>query len=161
MSKLGLLDILPAVDTVTVAGKKLAIRALSVTDIAYLMVRFEEVRTLMAGGKLTTERLMAMGSEAVAAICVSGVTSKKSTIAERHKLEAHFITLGLEQQVDILSAVVKVTLPKGPGPFVAAVTKLMSLGRSADGASSELPAKMKFRTRTSRTEPESKSPAPS
>jgi hypothetical protein len=136
----GLLDIAPSVETVDVQGASVAVHGVSAKGLAHLLGRFPELRKLMTGQEVETEHLMAIGGDAVAAIIAAGCGYPGDDAAE-----AIACKLSLDTQADLLAAILRLTLPRGIGPFVE---KLTALG----GVLDDVP---------SATAPASKSPKPS
>ena len=115
----GLIDIAPAVETVDVQGAPVAVHGVSAKGIAQLLGRFPELRMLMTGQQVETEQLMAMGGDAVAAIIAAGCGYPGDETAE-----AVAGKLSLDAQADLLAAILRLTLPRGIGPFVEKLTAL-------------------------------------
>ncbi len=136
----GLIDIAPSVETVDVQGASVAVHGISAKGLAHLLGRFPELRKLMTGQEVETEQLMAIGGDAVAAIIAAGCGYPGDETAETVAGK-----LSLDAQADLLAAILRLTLPKGIGPFVE---KLTALGGVLDAAPSA-------------TAPASKSPKPS
>ncbi len=111
----GLLDIAPAAETVTVRGQALAVQGVSARGVAVLLGRFPELRALLAQQHqdITPERLVAMIPDAIAAIIAAGTGSPGDAGAE-----AVADGLPIDDQVNLLEAILRLTLPKGIGPFV-------------------------------------------
>ena len=70
--------------------------------------------------------LLAMGGDLVAAIIAAGTGDPGDPVAEEAAGR-----LGIDEQADLLAAILRVTLPKGVGPFVE---KLAGLGAGLDAA---------------------------
>ena len=125
----GLIDIAPSVETVDVQGAPVAVHGISAKGIAHLLGRFPELRMLMTGQQVETEQLMTMGGDAVAAIIAAGCGYPGD-----EKAEAVAGKLSLDAQADLLAAILRLTLPRGVGPFVE---KLTALGGILDAAPSD------------------------
>ncbi len=111
----GLKDIAPSFTTVEVKGVAVPVTGVSALGIAYLFNRFPVVRELI-GGKdvdLSADALMTLAPEAVAAIIAVGTGAVNDSHAE-----AVAATLGVGDQVDLLEAIIKETMPNGVAPFV-------------------------------------------
>jgi hypothetical protein len=134
-----LLDIAPAAETIAVAGSEVAVHGISVKGIAVLLARFPELRTLMGGGEVDAElagKLMAIAPDAVAAIIAGGTGMPGSAEAEERAA-----LLSIDAQLDLISAVLRLTFPRGVGPFVERLTALGgSLNVSPAPAESAAPA---------------------
>jgi hypothetical protein len=124
----GLIDIAPVVEIVDVQGASVAVHGVSAKGIAHLLGRFPALRMLMTGQQVETEQLMTMGGDAVAAIIAAGCGYPGDEAAE-----AVAGKLSLDAQADLLAAILRLTLPRGIGPFVE---KLTALGGILDAAPS-------------------------
>jgi len=138
----GLVDIAPSAETVDAQGAPVSVHGVSASGLAYLLGRFPDLRKLMTGQDVETAQLMAIGGDAVAAIIAAGCGYPGD-----EKAEAVAGRLSLDAQADFLGAILRLTLPKGLGPFVAKLTAL--------GANLDLDAAQ------SNTAPASTSPQPS
>jgi hypothetical protein len=118
----GLIDIAPRTETIDVQGTPVPVHGISAKGLAHLLGRFPELRKLMTGQEVEIEQLMAMGGDAVAAIIAAGCGYPGDQVAEDVAA-----SLTLEAQVDLLSAVLRLTLPGGFGPFVEKLTALGGL----------------------------------
>lgn len=125
----GLLDIAPLTEKVSVGGKHLAVYGISAKGLVSLIARFPEIRLLMNGKEVDVASLMAIGGEAISAIIAAGVgfpgDDKQEDAAGR---------LPLETQADILAAIIKVTLPNGVGPFIDKLTAMLAVKGDGAGA---------------------------
>jgi hypothetical protein len=137
-----LLDIADLTKSVPVRGKEVTVFGISAQDVVYLLGKFPELRSLMAGNRaeLTPEAMLKLAPAAVAAVVAAGTGS-----AGDEKAEAVAARLAIGEQVEIIAAIFELTFPQGIGPFVA---KLEAFGLlKGDG--------------TSGWGPDTKSPAPS
>ena len=136
----GLIDIAPHVEIVDAQGTPVAVHGISAKGVAHLLGRLPELRKLISRQEVEASQLMAMGGDAVAAIIAAGCgypgDEKAETVAGM---------LAIDAQADLLSAIIRLTLPAGLGPFVE---KLTALGGILDAAPSA-------------TAPVSRSPKPS
>jgi hypothetical protein len=89
----------------------------------------------MSGQEVQADQLLAMGGDAVAAIIAAGCGYPGDNTAETIAG-----TLSLDVQADLLAAILRLTLPKGIGPFVQKLTGLGSLLGVEDGPSDTAPA---------------------
>jgi hypothetical protein len=126
-----LLDIAPLTETVSVRGQKVEVFGVSARGVALLLARFPDLRLMMTGRSVDTDRLMALGGEAVAAIIAAGCGSPGDEAAE-----AVAERLSIEDQAELLSSVLRLTLPNGIGPFVE---KLTALGAVMNGEGARSP----------------------
>jgi hypothetical protein len=137
----GLIDIAPRAEIVQVQVRAFRCTASRQSGLAHLLGRFPELRKLMTGQEVEIEQLMAMGGDAVAAIIAAGCGYPGDQAAE--DIAAR---LTIETQVDLLSAILRLTLPGGFGPFVEKLNALGGLiqpaapGGTGDGPSATAPA---------------------
>ena len=115
-----LLDVIPAGARVSVRGVEVEVSGVSAKGAALLLARFPELRDLMVGKSVDVSALLAMGGDAVSAVIAAGC-GKPGDAA----MEAVADGLGLDEQADLLSAILKLTMPGGVAPFVE---KLAGLG---------------------------------
>lgn len=115
-----LLDIVPQVRVVEIAQGELTLRGLGLRRVADLLARYPELRTLFAEGAagLDAGAMIAAVPDAVGAIIAeaAGEPEAADTIAE---------AMPLDDLVDCLQAVVDMTMPRGPVPFVGALGRLL------------------------------------
>jgi hypothetical protein len=126
----GLIDIAPVTETVVAQGKPITVHGVSAKGLAHLLARFPEMRRLMTGQEVQADQLLAMGGDAVAAIIAAGCGYPGDNTAE-------IIAggLSLDVQADLLAAILRLTLPKGIGPFVEKLTALGNLLGVEEGPS--------------------------
>ena len=118
----GLIDIAPRIETVDVQGASVAVHGITARGVAHLLGRFPELRMLMTGQSVETDRLMEMGGDAVAAIIAAGCGYPGD-----NKAEIVAASLSVDAQADLLVAILRLTLPSGLGPFVEKLTALGGL----------------------------------
>lgn len=119
----GLLDIAPAVETVTVRGTPLPVYGVSAAGVAYLLGKFPELRKLLTGYSMDQDKLLSLAPEVIAAVIASGCGVPGDKDAE-----AIAATLSVNEQYDLVAAIWRLTMPDGVGPFVQ---KLAALGEQA------------------------------
>ncbi len=122
-----LVDIAPACERVTVRGQEVDVFGVSAAGVAQLLARFPDLRKLFSGRDVGADEIVAVGGELVAAIIAAGTDSPGDPAAEEAAGR-----LGIDEQADLLAAILRVTLPKGVGPFVE---KLLALGATLGDAS--------------------------
>jgi enoyl-CoA hydratase/carnithine racemase len=131
----GLVDIAPAVECVDVQGTPVSVHGVSAKGLAGLLGRYPELRMLMTGKEVGADQLLAMGGDAVAAIIAAGcgypADDKAESVAAR---------LSLDAQADLLAVILRLTLPKGVGPFVEKLTALGGTLHADDAQSGTEPA---------------------
>jgi hypothetical protein len=118
----GLLDIAVSTRTAPVGDVSVNITGVSAKGFAALLERFPEFRKVLTGNKvdMTPESLMAMVPDAIAAVIAAGTGNPGDP-----KAEAIAESLGVGVQLDLLKAIIDVTMPKGVGPFVDALMEIM------------------------------------
>jgi len=121
----GLIDIAPAAETVPIRGTAITVTGIGAHGIAALLQRFPDLRKMMSGMEIDTDDLVAMGGDVVAAVLAAGTGAAGDEAAE-----VAAAGLSIDEQMDLLGAVMKVTMPKGVGPLVE---KLAGMGVLVDG----------------------------
>lgn len=122
-----LLDIAPSTETVSVRGADVAVTGISAQGFVSLLGRFPELQDLMAGKEVNASRLFEFGGNVVVAIIAAG-----TGFAGDEKAEVVASGLTIDEQADLLAAILKVTLPKGIVPFAEKLNGLaVTLGAGA------------------------------
>jgi hypothetical protein len=115
----GLVDIAPAVEKIDCGGVSVEVYGVSVRGVASLLARFPDLRKLMSGLEVEPDSLVSMAPDAVAAIIAAGVGKpgdpETEAIADR---------MPVDVQADLLSAILRLTMPRGLGPFADKLAKL-------------------------------------
>lgn len=135
------MDVAPIKDSVVVGGVSIDISGVSARGIAHLLARFPELRKLMTGMDVEADDLMRMGGD-----CVNAIIAAGCGYLDNKDAEARVDSLGAEAQLDMLTKILKLTMPGGIGPFAQ---KLAALGGSVSPAVQ------------SSTAPDTTSPSPS
>lgn len=131
MSDVGLFDILPETETVSVRGKTYVVYGLFLTDIKALCSRFPELRKMVDEDSFETAALIKLGDNAINTIIALGTQPPRSEnrrllaealgLAAPPDLEALADALGnlsLGAKAKFLTAIVKATIGEaGFGPF--------------------------------------------
>ena len=128
----GLVDIAPITSSVTIRGQDITITGVSARGIASLLARFPELRALVTGREVALDELLKLGGDVIAAIIAAGTGTPGDA-----QTEAAADNLTLEEQADLLAAIVELTMPRGLGPLVE---KLSRLGLLAGGGASAMQA---------------------
>lgn len=97
--------------TISVCG--VDVYGISVQDMADLFNRYPDLNKLISGTDISVQSVLKTGPQAVAAIIAAGCRELGNTEAEKSAL-----ALVLDQQVEFIEAIVKLTFPGGVGPFV-------------------------------------------
>lgn len=124
----GLVDIAPVTTAVTIRGQEVTVTGISARGIALLLARFPELRALVTGREVALDELLKLGGDVVAAIIAAGTGTPGDAQAE-----AAADNLTLEEQADLIAAIVELTMPRGLGPLVDRLSRLGLL--AASGAS--------------------------
>jgi hypothetical protein len=130
----GLIDIAPATETVEAQGNAVTVHGVSAKGLAHLLARFPELRRLMTGQEVEVDQILAMGGDAVAAVIAAGCGYPGD-----NAVEAIAGNLSLDIQADLLAAILRLTLPRGIGPFVEKLTGLASILGVDDAPSDTAP----------------------
>lgn len=109
----GLVDIVPAVEVVEVRGLELEVSGLTVEGIGGLLLRFPELRKMFETRSLDLEALLKCSDKLIAALIAAGTGSAANKAAEKAAAG-----LALGEKAEVLAAILRVTMPKGVGPFV-------------------------------------------
>jgi hypothetical protein len=127
-----LLDIQRRTKTVPTDAGDISVYAVSAAGITSIMSLVPTVRKLMAGTSkpedLSLEALVGVAPDFIAGVIAAGVD--KPGDPDTLKAAAG---LALETQVDLVKAIVEVTMPKGIGPFMESVSGIMGALASANG----------------------------
>jgi hypothetical protein len=121
----GLLDIAPLTETVEIRGQAIEVSGLTARDLVYLIREHESVRKLMSGVQVGATEILTAAPDAVCSIIAGGL--RKLGDAET---AAAVDRLDLDAQIELLSAILRLTMPKGVGPFVQ---RLQALGNLVSG----------------------------
>ena len=125
----GLLDIAPLTETVTVRDQPIEVTGVTAKGLAQLLLRFPELRALISGREVGLDQLLALGGDIVAAVIAAGCGQ-----AGEAQAEAAAGRLGLDDQAELLAAIMTLTMPQGLGPFVDKLAR-MGLKPVAGGGS--------------------------
>ncbi len=117
----GLLDIAPVVDTVDVNGSPVNVPGVSLEAIVSLLRRYPVLYDIPSKG-ITIENVMATGPDVVAAVIAAGCGQHGNSEAEQIAK-----MLNLQAQIDLLAGIFRRTMPKGVGPFIESLNRLMAM----------------------------------
>lgn len=121
-----LLSIAPLTELVEVRGAKVPVRGTNAKGIIGLLNRFPDLMKMWSKGEWEMNALLELSDEVLSALISSGVESID---------EANAMNLSLDEKVELLGAVIRVTMPRGPVPFVESLVRLMDSVGGPDGAS--------------------------
>jgi hypothetical protein len=122
----GLIDITPAVEMVDVRGHSVEVNGLGVEAIGSLFLRFPKFRQMVETNKWDVPSLLKMSDDAIHAIIASSCNGAFTEQTAGY--------LGLGEKAELLAVIFRITMPKGPGPFVDLMRTFGLIG--ADAASS-------------------------
>lgn len=118
-----LLDIAPLTETLPVSGKQITVGGISMKGVANLLLRFPSMlEALSERRSINAADLITIMPEAANAIIAAGVGE-----AGNKKVEQKIETLPLGDQVTLLSAVIRLTLPGGFGPLVEQIEAVAAM----------------------------------
>lgn len=115
----GLLDIAPLARTVPVSGVDVAVYGVSAEGIASLLGRFPQLASMIgmeaekAQEGVTAEAIIKVAPTAIAAIIAAGCGYPGNPEAEERAAQ-----LSVDAQLDLISAIIELTMPKGVNPFI-------------------------------------------
>jgi hypothetical protein len=130
----GLIDIVPVDEKVVVRGKPVSVSGVSVEGIGRLLFRFPELRKMAETGKWNADELLTLSDDIVCAILAAGTGMPGNVQAE-----AGAMNLSIGEKAALLSAIIRVTMPQGVGPFTEALTEMLG-SVSAASRSVKVPA---------------------
>lgn len=113
-----LLDIAPdgaTKNSVAVSGGEVEISKLSAKKITGILARFPVVGQLLDGKKPETSKLVEIGADAVAAVIAAGCGYVGD---EMERAEAFASELPIEDQLKLVEAIARLSLPKVVGPLI-------------------------------------------
>lgn len=112
-----LLSIAPLNEVVPIRGElKVNVTGVQIGDIVNLLARFPELRKMWAKGEFQPQQMVKMSEDIVVSLIAAGAENLD---------EANAKHLSLGERVEIIRAILKVTMPSGPGPFVSTLTEIM------------------------------------
>lgn len=127
-----LIDIASATEKVA----DVAVHALSGADIADLLSRYPDLRKAVSGVEISVDALIATMPDAVAAVIAMATMSRsEKTVPEQvKKNEQAASELAVGLQVDMLDAIIRLSLPSGITPFMERLETLSAGLRGGRGA---------------------------
>lgn len=126
----GLVDIAPRAEVVVIRDTEITVTGIAAHGIAALLSRFPELRRLMAGAvggeDVAFDGLMSLGGDIVCAVLAAGTGASGDAEAEQAAA-----ALTLEEQAELLAAVMRQTAPRGLGPLVERLGALLGEASSS------------------------------
>lgn len=120
----GLMDAVPLSTVVQVNGKPVDCYGLTLENLAYLFMRFPELKDAVDGDfkKITVKRIFEVAPQTIMAIISCGTGTPKDEKAEKHAAK-----FPIETQYDLLKAIIGMTMPGGVDPFWERVNEVRAL----------------------------------
>jgi hypothetical protein len=119
-TKMSLLEISNVERFVDIRGKKIAVTGVSALGIAQMMARFPEFGKMLSGATVDSMELAKMAPRALNAFIAAGCGNPANEEAE--KIAGN---LGVGEQLELIDEILRLTFPRGVGPFVE---KLKGMG---------------------------------
>lgn len=118
----GLIDVAIVTEKVHIQGEDFEVHGLSFAALAKLLARFPEFGKIAQGGNFEFGSLAVLGPEFIAAFLSAGLDQNWSP--EIEQVVAH---LPIDDQLQIFVAILRVSMPRGVGPFVETITSVAKL----------------------------------
>jgi hypothetical protein len=119
-----LLDLGPLTEDVPIGDKKLIVHGVSAGDLFYLLAKFSDVRKLMDGRRDEVDgaALTALAPEVLAEViaCACRMRGNAQALAVA-------AGLGADYQLAVVDAAMRLTFPRGAGPFVEALDRIKKM----------------------------------
>lgn len=135
---MSLLEISNVVRTIEIRGKNVEVTGISALGIAQMMARFPEFGKMLSGVKLENLDVAKMAPRALAAFLAAGTGTPGDT-----KAEEVAGNLGVGEQLELIDEILRLTFPRGVGPFVdklKAMGVLEALGNAMPAGEAQVPA---------------------
>lgn len=123
-----LLDLARVARKVKVGDDEVDVYGVSAQGFAELMARFPEIGKMMAGITVDAASLGKLAPEALGAFIAAGTGNVGSKEAEEFASK-----LGMGSQMDLISEILRLTFPRGVGPFVKQLDDLSGLVQGEAG----------------------------
>lgn len=127
-----LLDIAPLSKPVLVREQQVDVLGISVLGVASLLKRYPVLQEALAGREtesLTADGLLRLVPDAIAAIIAAGCGTPDDA-----DVEAVIAGLTISEQLDLLTAILELTFPRGVSPFLEKLGNLQSAAGFAVGS---------------------------
>lgn len=128
----GLLDIGETTTLVEIRGQQLGISGIPLEGLVALLSRFPDLRKILdrRASEIDPEEMLKLAPEIVAAVIAAGIDEGEAADPKNEKLRAKrekvAASLGVGEQLTVISAIFKATFPQGVGPFVEGLAALSS-----------------------------------
>lgn len=134
-----LLDIGPLTEEIEVAGVSLTVQGLTAGHLFQLFSEFPDIRKLIAAGSGDVQQIMlGLAPELIAKVIAMATGTPRNKEAE-----AKAMSMGADDQLSILSAVMRLSFKEGIVPFVNKVTSLMVAAKTETEPAASLPSMTK------------------
>lgn len=130
------LSISPLTETAEVRGEKVLVKGAGARSIINLFVRYPDLMKMWTKGEWDIMTLMELSDDILNALIAAGIPAID---------EENAGNLAVDEKAELLGAVLRVTMPRGPVPFAEALVKLMG---SMGGAVSKKVPVMRSRKRS-------------
>lgn len=145
----GLVDVIPHKETTFIQGIEINVTGVNLGSIGFMWGRFPALAEMVSRREFDIPSIMGMGPEFVGAVIAAGTGYPNDPEAE-----AIARALSLDEQVDLLARILRISLPRGVGPFVDSLVEgAKALGMRPSQVSSATAEK------TSGKSPESSKPS--
>jgi hypothetical protein len=115
-------DIAPLAAGVAIRDKTIGVRGVAIADFLNIVLRFPAVGDLLTSGKLDAASLVLSSPNAIAPFIAAGCGKPLDP-----KYEALAAALSADEQLDLLIAIFKFTMPGGAVPFVQKLIDFASI----------------------------------
>lgn len=129
-----LTDLAPVARTVKIRGQEFSVRGLQALEIVEIAVRYPDLAELVDQEEITAGSILSIARAAVPALIAAALGFSGDT-----EQEAAAATLTAGEEIEIIEAAVKLTMPTGIGPFVEKLVTLfqaVQAGQTATGGKS-------------------------
>jgi len=116
----GLIDIVPQKETVVVLGVEVTVTGVSMGSAGLIVGRFPELAEMLAQQQFTAAAILGHGPDLVGAIIAAGTGFAGNADAEQIAR-----SLSADDQLRILEPLLRITMPRGLGPFVEALVAVV------------------------------------
>jgi hypothetical protein len=141
-----LLDIGPLTEEVTVRGTPVTCYGVSAGGLFYLLNNYPEIRQILEKrvANISVETLLEKAQPAISAVIAIGTTDPDEYVANSKSWKAavekgipRANSLGVSDQLAMVSTIFKLTFPEGTGPFVERINAMTAAFNSSQTKSPE------------------------